>query len=325
MASQILTVRDAVVAALNAASDAGGFAHGDDDVAFAFGFQARAARVVEIDMPEGFTGLDVAVVAAGINPDTADRDTDLDRVQLEIGIRKRVDLPQANLDGFSEVDGLVEFVEQLRDCLRLGAVEEFDIDTRPTTIDPALRSSDFEVAGDFYFGSQSRLPRAVRRVVMAFGLKFDGVFFNAPAVLDRVDEATRKNLLEQAALTRKIQQQSMRYGDKPSAPGNPPTAHRGGTRPGMGPFLRRRIFFGLELSTLTVVIGPDRLGNSDAPEALEYGKTVRRVVRVKDAQGRRTKEKKTVSVKIDARPSARPALAKSNLQLKGIWADSVKA
>lgn len=136
MASQIIAVRDAVVAALNAASDAGGFAHGDDDVEFLFGFQARPARVVSVDLPDGFTGFDIPVVATAINPEEADRDTDIDRVQIEIGVKRRIDQAAAQDDDFAEVDRLVEFVEQLRDCLRLGAAEEFDIDTRPTTIDP---------------------------------------------------------------------------------------------------------------------------------------------------------------------------------------------
>lgn len=161
---------------------------------------------------------------------------------------------------------------------------------------------------------------------MAFNLKINGVFFDSPTILERVGEAARRNLLEQLSLTRKIQQQSMRYGDKPSAEGSPPTAHRGGGRPGSGPFLRKFTFFAFDPATLSGIVGPAGLGSSDAPEALEYGKTVRRVVRVRDPRtGRRTKERKTVSVNVAARPSARPALAKSNLKLRGIWADSVKA
>ena len=162
---------------------------------------------------------------------------------------------------------------------------------------------------------------------MAFKLQITGLRFDSAAILDAVDEATRKNLSAGGALTRKIQQQSMRYGDKPSPPGSPPTAHRGGGSPGKGPFLRKFVQFSFDPSTRSVVAGPAKLGRGDAPEALEKGGTVRRRVRqrVGDKRGGRlTGKRVSVDITIRPRPSAKPALDKATPKLVGVWADSVK-
>jgi hypothetical protein len=176
---------------------------------------------------------------------------------------------------------------------------------------------------------------------VAFKLKLVGLRFDSKAVEDAVDEATRKNLSAGGALTRKIQQQSMRYGDRPSRPGSPPTAHRGGR----GPLLRKFVGFGFDPSTRSVVVGPAQLGSGQAPEVQEHGGTVRARRRVyaggrrgrkatgaqaaglakAKAAGRLEKERYVeVFVPVAARPSADPALDKAKPKLAGVWADSVK-
>lgn len=162
---------------------------------------------------------------------------------------------------------------------------------------------------------------------MAFNLKVTGIRFDSAAIVAAVDEATRKNLAAGGALTRKIQQQSMRYGSKPSAPGTPPTAHRGGGRPGSGPFLRKFIQFSFDPSTRSVVVGPAKLRGGVVPRLMEFGGTVRR--RVRERAGNRpgaqfTGRKVEATLKIRPRPSAAPALAKASPKLAGVWADSVK-
>lgn len=181
---------------------------------------------------------------------------------------------------------------------------------------------------------------------MAFKLQITGLRFDSAAIEEAVDSATRANLSAGGALTRKIQQQSMRYGDKPSPPGSPPTAHRGGGSPGKGPFLRKFVQFSYDPSTRSVVIGPAKLGRSNAPEVMEKGGVVKRRVRVRGARAGRTTSTaqaaafrrklaagslrggpvKTVetSFLVEPRPSADPALIKAKPKLAGAWADSVK-
>lgn len=162
---------------------------------------------------------------------------------------------------------------------------------------------------------------------MAFKLNIGGIRFDSAAILKAVDKAERGRLAAGGALIRTIQQQSMRYGNRPSAPGQPPTAHRGGNRFGSGPFLRKFVAFAFDTSTRSVVTGPAKLGRGLVPRLMEEGGTVRR--RVWERVGNRpgapmTGKKIDVSVTVKARPSAGPALRKASPKLAGVWADSVK-
>lgn len=162
---------------------------------------------------------------------------------------------------------------------------------------------------------------------MAFKLKITGLRFDSAAIEEAVDSATRANLSAGGALTRKIQQQSMRYGSKPSAPGSPPTAHRGGARIGSGPFLRKFVMFSFDPSTRSVVVGPAALGRGTVPALMEYGGTVTRRVweRIGNKKGAPfTGRKVQATMKIKPRPSAAPALETARPKLSGVWADSVK-
>lgn len=128
MASQIIAVRDAVVAALNAAAEVDG--------AFVLPFTAAAKRVVNLQLAEGFTGVEVPVVATGVVSSDADRQTQIDVVQIEVGVVKRLDRATAAVDDFAEADTLVELLEQLRDALRADAVDGWRLDNKSAEVAP---------------------------------------------------------------------------------------------------------------------------------------------------------------------------------------------
>ncbi|MGC3968937.1 MAG: hypothetical protein QM775_16670 [Pirellulales bacterium] len=151
MSARSIQVRDAVVAALNAASAAGGF---DDQqgerVAFGIGFTARPVRVVSVTLPDGYEGIDVMVVATEIKTSVVGRDVYVDAVSIDIGVKAHIDRVAAEADDFAAVDPLVAFVEMLRDCLLLGAVEAFDVmPQEPSKIEPLYDQSKLMDASTF--------------------------------------------------------------------------------------------------------------------------------------------------------------------------------
>lgn len=166
---------------------------------------------------------------------------------------------------------------------------------------------------------------------MPFGLSFKAAkagFFDRAAVVNAVDKATLRIFKEFGRLVRKTAQKSLKYGDKPSPPGSPPTAHRsntvtrkskstGKTRRRSVSFLREYLFFAYDQTAKSVVIGPARLNNTvsaDAPAALEYGGTSA----VTERGG------KTKRVRIRERPFMRPAAAAELPKLPPMWRDSVR-
>ena len=77
MADPILRIRDAVVAGLNAAAQA---------APLSYGFQAEAARVVDVNLAENYEGLDVKVIATRVARAGADRQNDRDKNRIESGV-----------------------------------------------------------------------------------------------------------------------------------------------------------------------------------------------------------------------------------------------
>ena len=119
----ILRIRDAVVAGLNAAAQA---------APLSYGFEAQAARVVDVNLAENYDGLDVPVIATRVASAGADRDGDRDKIRIEVGVLKR----PSKADDFAEVDQLVGFVSQLRNAVRGLTLADFDSDFDPPTVDP---------------------------------------------------------------------------------------------------------------------------------------------------------------------------------------------
>ena len=88
-------------------------------------------------------------------------------------------------------------------------------------------------------------------------------FFDRPKVVAAMDAATRAVLTQFGAYVRTDARHSMPYRLKRSAPGQPPSSHKG--------TLRDNIFFAFDPAAHSVVIGPVPLGKGTAPGVLEHG------------------------------------------------------
>lgn len=154
-----------------------------------------------------------------------------------------------------------------------------------------------------------------------------GNFFDRDKIIKAMDRATLRVLNQFGRMVRKRAQASLKYGDRPSAPGSPPTAHRsrsitktsrstGRTRKRSVSYLREFLFYSYDDAAKSVVIGPSKLDqtvDSDALPALEYGGSSTVSSRGK---GRR--------VKIRPRPFMRPALDAELPNLAPLWRNSVR-
>jgi len=139
------------------------------------------------------------------------------------------------------------------------------------------------------------------------GMNYKTMFFSSKAVTSAVDRATRRVFSRFGAFVRRTARSSIRKRKKPSAPGQPPSSHKG--------LLKRFIFFGYDRTKKSVVIGPVRLtgaGRGKAPSLLEYGGAG--TVRVR----RRRKR-----ARYKARPFMGPAYEKEKPQLPAMWQGSV--
>jgi hypothetical protein len=170
------------------------------------------------------------------------------------------------------------------------------------------------------------------------------VFLDREAVAKAVGKENAKTLGRMGAFVRRTQRQSMRRRMKPSAPGTPPSAHSGPKFP-RGPLLKKFIFSEFDLTTNSVVIGPTKLGRSDAPSKQEHGGSIRIKVLPPKKTGRKAtplqsatfkrklkdgsivrpaQQSRVVAANLPARPSARPALAKELPKFPSLYANTVK-
>lgn len=134
-------------------------------------------------------------------------------------------------------------------------------------------------------------------------------FFDKKAVRDMVDEKTRSALGRVGAFVRQRARSSMRPGGKKnkiSAPGEAPRTHTGE--------LKKKLWFALEPSGKSVVIGPAKFKEGKAPGLLEFGGNV---------PGRR-RGGKSYTAHYKARPYMGPALDKELKNIAPQWGASVK-
>jgi len=121
--------------------------------------------------------------------------------------------------------------------------------------------------------------------------RFKESFFDAEAVLKKMDAATRRVMSRFGAFVRRRAQTSIRYRVKPSEPGQPPSAHRtfmrtktnkrtGVSKQQPASPLRDLIFFAYSAETQSVIVGPalfagskQQRGRQTIPETLERGGT----------------------------------------------------
>lgn len=152
-------------------------------------------------------------------------------------------------------------------------------------------------------------------------------FFDRAKVKAAMDRAAHKVLSRLGAYVRQRAKTSLRYRDRASLPGNPPSVHRTGLRrktnkktgtrtvQAVSP-LRELILFAWDASRRSVVIGPVLLrAGSKVPALLEYGG----VGEVRDPVTRKVRK-----AAFAPRPYMRPALDEELKLLPPNWRDTIK-
>jgi hypothetical protein len=139
-------------------------------------------------------------------------------------------------------------------------------------------------------------------------LKAKLLFFDKAAVVSLLDKQTRAALSKAGAFVRQTAKHSIRKRRKISSPGQPPSSHEGS--------LRRLIWFAYDPVHRSVVIGPARFREGEAPALLEFGGEVTRTSNGK-RRGQRVATYK-------ARPFMGPALEKETPKLPALWGRSVR-
>lgn len=129
-------------------------------------------------------------------------------------------------------------------------------------------------------------------------------FFDRQAVSDAMDAGVKRAFSKYGAYVRQSAKTSIRSRKAASAPGTPPSSHKGD--------LKRLIFFAYEPEPKTVVVGPTLFkvsSSSKVPEITEYG-------------GKQQKLSETASY--PARPFMRPAAAKNRSLVSDLLRDSMR-
>lgn len=140
--------------------------------------------------------------------------------------------------------------------------------------------------------------------------QFKALFFDKDAIGRAVGAATQANLSRQGAFIRRRMQSSIRYREKSSKPGEPPSGHRASNfkrtttnkKTGVSKTretspLKELIFFGYDPSTRSVVIGPAKFGTGGGvvPRTLEKGGPAAVIEPVPRAKGRKATERQSQS------------------------------
>ena len=121
------------------------------------------------------------------------------------------------------------------------------------------------------------------------------IFFDKPGIISRMTRKTRRVLSATGAYARGVMKKGMRYRKATSQPGDYPSAHKG------NPLLRQLIFFGADIATGSVVIGPILFKPSGEaktiPQLINEGGTVVRPRKfvVKGRQPKRIEGKATLT------------------------------
>jgi hypothetical protein len=136
------------------------------------------------------------------------------------------------------------------------------------------------------------------------------LFFDRKAVMDKTTAAERRVLSKFGAFVRTSARSSMRKRKRPSAPGQPPSAHVG--------LIKRFLFFVYDPDRKSVIIGPVLLNkpSANALEVLEHGGQTTILSRRRDSKTRR--------VEIAARPFMQPAFDKNLPQVPSMWRDQIR-
>jgi hypothetical protein len=141
---------------------------------------------------------------------------------------------------------------------------------------------------------------------MPLSLKFKLQFFDRPAVIRAMGIRKRGALSRIGSFIRTRAKSLIRSRKATAGPGQPPSSHVG--------TLKGLIFFGYDLATRSVVVGPVRFGTGEAPHLLEFGGVAIR----KDARGKRRVER------YHGNPFMLPALRAEISYIPKHWNNSVK-
>lgn len=163
-------------------------------------------------------------------------------------------------------------------------------------------------------------------------------FFNPNAILKGMDRAAARGLSKFGAFVRQSAKTSIRYRKDPSAPGQPPSAHRtvtrtktnrktGATKAQASSPLRDLIFFYYDRDKKSVIIGPvifPSARRKGTPERLEKGGSVAGFKRqpVAGRPGRRGKLVRA-TLHYPARPFMSPAFNKELPKLVGFFRNAI--
>lgn len=136
--------------------------------------------------------------------------------------------------------------------------------------------------------------------------KSKNLFFDRAAIQKMMDAKSAAALSRAGAYIRQRARTSIRSRKKISAPGSAPSSHAG--------HLKRLIWFAYDPKAQSVVIGPMRFKEGEAPNLLEFGGTAQR----------RHRGGKNFIATYRPRPFMGPALEKEIPKLPSYWASSVK-
>jgi len=142
-------------------------------------------------------------------------------------------------------------------------------------------------------------------------MKFS-MFFDKAPVLRAVARAERQVLSKAGAFVRRRAKGLVRKRKRVSRPGEPPSSHAG--------HLRRLIFFGYDRAASSVVIGPLRFGQGEAPALLEFGGIVTR--ERKAGRGRTMGARRTMRYR--PRPFMGPALEAETPNFPSLFKDCIR-
>lgn len=133
-------------------------------------------------------------------------------------------------------------------------------------------------------------------------------FFDRDKVMKAVAAADRRALSKFGAYVRTRARSSIRTRKKASAPGQPPSSHKG--------WLKQHLYFAWDQATRSVVVGPAQLGRGTAPRALEFGGPSLSFRRLK-VSGRAYTATRVVNIR--PRPFMHPALAAELPKFAGLY------
>ena len=164
-------------------------------------------------------------------------------------------------------------------------------------------------------------------------------FFDREKVAKALTKANKKALSKAGAFVRTAARGSLRRRKKPSSPGQTPSIHSKDKNRTL-----KKILFGYDPATESVIVGPVGFGKATAPHTLEKGGQVS--VRVKSKHGnsgRKATPRQAAAFKrrlaagmvrrkpivrkviaIEARPYMNPALHREYPKFPELWAGSVK-